>query len=372
MKKKITVLPGDGIGPEVVEQGIKVIHAINNVFEHQFELKTRDFGAISIEKHGTPLTDETLKDCMQSDAVFLGAIGDPKYDHDPTLPVRPEQGLLKLRKSLALFSNIRPITTYELLNEVSPLKNELLKEVDFVIYRELTGGIYFGEKKRSEDKGTASDLCEYSENEISRIAYQAFETASNRKNKLTLIDKANVLETSRLWRKVIQDISKEYPSVKVDYLFVDNAAMQVVLNPGQFDVILTENMFGDIISDLSSVITGSLGMLPSSSVGSKAALFEPIHGSFPQAKGLDIANPMATILSVAMMYEHFGLFQEAKMIKNGVKWALNNRIITKDLANGEEPSTCSKVGDMVAWFIEEKGSINIKRESTKLSLNCII
>jgi len=372
MKKKITVLPGDGIGPEVVEQGIKVMHAINNVFEHQFDLKTADFGAISIDKHGTPLTDKTLENCLESDAVFLGAIGDPKYDNDPTLPVRPEQGLLKLRKSLQLFSNIRPITTYELLNDVSPLKNQLLKEVDFVIYRELTGGIYFGEKKISEDKSKASDLCEYSENEISRIAYQAFEAATNRRNQLTLIDKANVLETSRLWRRVIQDISKEYPSVKVDYLFVDNAAMQVMLNPGQFDVILTENMFGDIISDLASVITGSLGMLPSSSVGNKVALFEPIHGSYPQAKGLDIANPMAAILSVAMMYEHFGLFQEAEMIKNGVKWALNNGIVTKDLSNQEEPSACSKVGDMVAWFIEEKGSVNIKRESTKLSLNCII
>ena len=372
MKKKITVLPGDGIGPEVVEQGIKVMNAINNVFEHHFELKMADFGAISIEKHGTPLTDETLENCLESDAVYLGAIGDPKYDNDPTLPVRPEQGLLKLRKSLQLFSNIRPITTYDLLNEVSPLKNERLEDVDFVIYRELTGGIYFGEKKLSDDKSVASDLCEYSESEISRIAYQAFEAATNRRNKLTLIDKANVLETSRLWRRVIQDISKEYPNVEVDYLFVDNAAMQVMLNPAQFDVILTENMFGDIISDLASVITGSLGMLPSSSVGSEVALFEPIHGSYPQAKGLDIANPMAAILSVAMMYEHFGLFQEAEMIKNGVNWALNNGIATKDLNASNDPSTCSKVGDIIAWFIEEKGSVNIKSESTKLSLNCII
>ncbi len=372
MKKKITVLSGDGIGPEVVEQGLKVMNAINNGFEHQFDLKKADFGAISIDKHGTPLTDDTLNNCIESDAVLLGAIGEPKYDIDPTLEVRPEQGLLKLRKSLQLFSNIRPITTYELLKDISPLKNNLLKEVDFVIYRELTGGIYFGEKKISKDNTTASDLCEYAESEISRIAYQAFEAASNRRNKLTLIDKANVLETSRLWRRVIQDISKEYPKVKVDYLFVDNAAMQVMLNPAQFDVILTENMFGDIISDLSSVITGSIGMLPSASVGSKVAMFEPIHGSYPQAKGLDIANPMATILSVAMMYEYFGLFQEAEMIKNGVKWALNNNITTEDLNNAEEPSACSKVGDMIAWFIEERGTANIKSESTKLSLNCII
>lgn len=374
MKKKITVLPGDGIGPEVVEQGLKVINAVNSVFEHQFDLKSSDFGAISIDKHGTPLTEDTLQECLNSDAVFLGAIGDPKYDNNPTLNVRPEQGLLKIRKSLGLFSNIRPITTYSLLNDVSPLKNHLLENVDLVIYRELTGGIYFGEKKISEDKTVVSDLCEYSEGEISRIAYQAFEAATNRRNKLTLIDKANVLETSRLWRRVIQDISKEYPNVEVDYLFVDNAAMQMMINPAQFDVVLTENMFGDIISDLSSVITGSLGMLPSASVGAKVAMFEPIHGSYPQAKGKDIANPMATILSVAMMYEHFGLFQESEMIKNGVKWALNNGVATQDICinNDQEPSSCSKVGDMIAWFIEEKGSVSIKRESTRLSQNVII
>ncbi len=372
MKKKITVLPGDGIGPEVVAQGLKVIHAINQSFDHEFELTEADFGAVAIDKTGNPLPEESLNQCLTSDAIFLGAIGDPKYDHDPTLPVRPEQGLLKLRKALELFSNIRPITTYDLLNDVSPLKNDLLREVDFVIYRELTGGIYFGEKQLSEDKSLASDLCEYSEKEISRIAYQAFEAASNRRNKLTLIDKANVLETSRLWRRVVQDISSEYPNVEVDYLFVDNAAMQVMLNPGQFDVILTENMFGDIISDLASVITGSLGMLPSASVGIKSALFEPIHGSFPQAKGLDIANPMAAILSVAMMYEHFGLFEESELIKRGIRWALNNDIVTKDLSGRKEASACSKVGDVVAWFIEEKGDLQIKREQSEVSLNCII
>lgn len=372
MRKKITILPGDGIGPEVVDQGIKVINAVNHMFDHQFELTESDFGAIAIDKHGTPLPEKTLASCLNSDAIFLGAIGDPKYDNDPILKVRPEQGLLKLRKSLELFSNIRPIATHDLLNDVSPLKNSLLKEVDFVIYRELTGGIYFGEKKLSDDKSYASDLCEYSEKEISRIAYQAFEAATNRRNKVTLVDKANVLETSRLWRKVIQDISKEYPNVEVDYLFVDNAAMQVMLNPGQFDVILTENMFGDIISDLSSVITGSLGMLPSASVGTKTALFEPIHGSFPQAKGLDIANPMAAILSVAMMYEHFGLYEEADMIKKGVNWALDHNVVTQDLSAERDASACSKVGDVVAWFIEEKGEMKIKKESIKVSLNCII
>ncbi|MEP0985338.1 3-isopropylmalate dehydrogenase [Ekhidna sp.] len=372
MKKKITILPGDGIGPEVVNQGLKVIEAINDLYDHHFELIQADFGAVSIDKHGSPFTDEALSECLSSDAIFLGAIGDPKYDNDPNLPVRPEQGLLKLRKSLELFSNIRPISTYDLLTDVSPLKNSLLKDVDFVIYRELTGGIYFGEKHISTDRTYASDLCEYTDKEISRITYQAFEAAMSRRKKLTLVDKANVLETSRLWRRVVQDISVEYPEVVVDYLFVDNAAMQVVLNPGQFDVILTENMFGDIISDLASVITGSLGMLPSASIGKKTALFEPIHGSYPQAQGLDIANPMAAILSVAMMYEHFGLLQEAEMIKEGIKWALDNQIVTQDLSITKEASSCSKVGDVIAWFIEEEGELKIKNDSTKISLNCII
>ena len=372
MKKKITILPGDGIGPEVVDQGLKVIEAVNHVFEHEFELNHADFGAISIDKNGTPLTDETLEKCIESDAVFLGAIGDPKFDNDPTLPVRPEQGLLKLRKSLELFSNIRPVKTYDLLFEASPLKNRLLKDVDFVIYRELTGGIYFGEKQLSDDRNTASDLCEYTDKEVSRIAYQAFEAAMNRRKKLTLVDKANVLETSRLWRRVVQEISLEYPEVAVDYLFVDNAAMQVVQNPGQFDVVLTENMFGDIISDLASVITGSLGMLPSASVGKRVALFEPIHGSYPQAKGLDIANPLASILSAAMMYDHFGLYQEGEMIRNAVLWTLNNNIVTQDLSFDDNSSSCSKVGDMIACYIEEKGNLSIKSESVRVSMNCII
>ncbi|MEM9896646.1 MAG: 3-isopropylmalate dehydrogenase [Bacteroidota bacterium] len=321
MKKEIVVLPGDGIGPEVVEQSLKVLEAVNTAFHHEFSYVKEDFGGASIDKHGVPLTEEVLSRCLKSDAVLLGAIGDPKFDNDPTLKVRPEQGLLHLRKSLQLFSNIRPICTYELLKDISPLKNRLLEEVDFVIYRELTGGIYFGEKKLSEDEKEASDLCSYSESEVSRIAYQAFEAATSRRNKLTLVDKANVMETSRLWRRVIQDISQEYPTVEVDYLFVDNAAMQVMLNPSQFDVILTENMFGDIISDLASVITGSLGMLPSASVGKKTALFEPIHGSFPQAAGKDIANPMATVLSLGMMLDHFGLYEEATIIKNAVNCA---------------------------------------------------
>ncbi|MEQ9402801.1 MAG: 3-isopropylmalate dehydrogenase [Cyclobacteriaceae bacterium] len=372
MKKNITVLAGDGIGPEVMNQAMKVIEAVNSGFGHEFTLNKALMGAVSIDQTGEPITLETLELCEKSDAVLLGAIGDPKYDNNPELTVRPEQGLLKLRKTLELFSNIRPISTYDILKEVSPVKTRLLENVDMVIYRELTGGIYFGEKTLSADKNTATDLCSYSTHEISRIAYQAFEAASNRRNKLTLVDKANVLETSRLWRKVVQDISKEYPNVKVDYLFVDNAAMQIIQAPASFDVILTENMFGDIISDLASVITGSLGMLASASIGNKTALFEPIHGSYPQAKGLDIANPMATILSVAMMYDHFKLVEEAALIRKAIDWAIDNKVVTQDIAGDFEAQPCSKVGDMIAFFLEEQGNVEMKNDSVNMSLNCII
>lgn len=372
MKKNITILSGDGIGPEVMNQGVKVVEAVNAVFDHDFKLQEALMGAVSIDATGEAITSETLAQCEKSDAVLLGAIGDPKYDNNPALKVRPEQGLLKLRKTLELFSNVRPISTYNILNDVSPLKNRLLENVDMVIYRELTGGIYFGEKTLSEDKNTATDLCSYTSHEISRIAYQAFEAAASRSKKLTLVDKANVLETSRLWRRVVQDISAEYPEVEVNYMFVDNAAMQVMLNPAGFDVILTENMFGDIISDLASVITGSLGMLASASVGNKTAMFEPIHGSYPQAKGLDIANPMATILSVAMMYDHFKLTEEAELIRNGVDWAIKNGIVTKDIAGNSQAHACSKVGDMIVCFIEERGDIEMKNDSIQMSQNVII
>jgi 3-isopropylmalate dehydrogenase len=372
MKKNITILPGDGIGPEVIDQAIKVIEAVNTVFDHEFKLEHALMGAVSIDAAGEAISDETLVRCEKSDAVLLGAIGDPKYDNNPELKVRPEQGLLKLRKTLELFSNVRPISTYDILKDVSPLKERLLNNVDLVIYRDLTGGIYFGEKTRAEDGSSASDLCTYTSHEISRIAYQAFEAASNRKKKLTLVDKANVLETSRLWRKVVQDISTEYPDVEVDYMFVDNAAMQVMLAPSSFDVILTENMFGDIISDLASVIIGSLGMLASASVGNKTALFEPIHGSFPQAKGLDMANPMATILSVAMMYDHFKLYDEAELIRSAVNWAIEHKIVTQDIAGDGEAHSCSKVGDLIAHYLEEQGNVEMKKDSINMSLNCII
>ena len=260
---------------------------------------------------------------------------------------------------------------YDVLKDVSPLKNENLKDVDLVVYRELTGGIYFGEKKLSQDGETASDLCSYSVGEITRIAKMAFEAATHRRNKLTLVDKANVLETSRLWRKVVQEMANDHPSVEVDYLYVDNAAMQMVVNPSQFDVILTENMFGDIISDLSSVLTGSLGMLPSASIGDSAAMFEPCHGSYPQAAGKDIANPMATILSVAMMYDYFEMFNEAQAIRNAVNWALNEGVVTEDVSS-ESSCRCSIVGDLIAHYIEEKGDVSLNRSRIAEALNTVI
>src|SRR3954467_3655092 len=276
MKKNIGVILGDGIGPEVTRQAIKVLDAVAERFRHDFHYKYGLMGAIAIDKTGNPLPDETIEMCLNSDAILFGAIGHPKYDNDPTAKVRPEQGLLKLRKSLQLFANIRPVTTYSALHHLSPLKNKNLEDVDFIIFRELTGGIYFGKKETNEEKTQAIDECVYTKPEIDRITHLAFQYAMQRRKRLTLVDKANVLETSRLWRKVVQEIAAEYPEVAVDYMFVDNAAMQIILYPKQFDVILTENMFGDIISDEASVISGSLGLLPSASIGTGVALFEPI------------------------------------------------------------------------------------------------
>jgi 3-isopropylmalate dehydrogenase len=331
MKKNIVVIEGDGIGPEVTRQAVKVLNAIAECFDHQFHYRYCLMGAVAIDKTGNPLPDETIEQAMQSDAILFGAIGHPKYDNDPSAKVRPEQGLLKLRKSLQLFANIRPINTYPSLHHLSPLKTKNIEGVDFIIYRELTGGIYFGKKETSADQRNAFDECIYSREEIERIAHLAFKQAMLRRKKLTLVDKANVLETSRLWRKVTQEIAQGYPDVKLDFLFVDNAAMQIIVNPKQFDVILTENMFGDILSDEASVISGSLGLLPSASVGIGTAVFEPIHGSYPQAAGKDIANPLGSILSAAMMLDHFGLHKEAELVREAVEWTLINGFVTKDI-----------------------------------------
>lgn len=369
---QITVLSGDGIGPEIVEQAVKTIKAIENRFGHSFQLEYVDFGAISIDHHGIPFTDEAEEKCLQSDAVLLGAIGDPKYDNDPTIKVRPEQGLLQLRKALGLYSNIRPLKIYDSLKEISPLKKERIENVDIEMYRELTGGIYFGEKELNEEGTIAKDVCTYSVEEIERIAIKAYGAAERRNKKLTLVDKANVLETSRLWRKVVQKMSEQFPEVQTNYMFVDNAAMQLITNPSQFDVILTENMFGDILSDEASVISGSIGLLPSASIGDKHALFEPIHGSYPEAKGKGIANPIATILSVAMMMDHFNLTEEARVIRCAVEQIVNANILTPDL-NQKDAFSTQLVGDVIAYLVEdEQLSIESSFEKMKVSLMTII
>lgn len=355
MTLNIALLPGDGIGPEVVREAQKILDSVAQAFGHNIKYTEALVGAIAIDNTGSALPDETIQICHQADAVLFGAIGHPKYDNDPTAKVRPEQGLLKLRKELGLYANIRPVRAFDALLDMSPLKREFIQGTDLIIYRELTGGIYFGEKKLSADGNTASDLCEYSAYEIERIAHLAFKAAQTRKNKVTLVDKANVLETSRLWRKIVGEMSSQYPDVILDFLFVDNAAMQVILAPSQFDVILTENMFGDIISDECSVIGGSIGLLASASVGDGTALFEPIHGSYPQATGQNIANPIASILSVVMLLDHFGLFSEAHSVRYAVDQAISEGIVTQDI-NKENYYTTSEVGDAIAHKVLKASS----------------
>src|SRR6201996_4936623 len=371
MQKNIVVIEGDGIGPEVTRQAIKVLNAIAQAGGHEFHYTYHLMGACAIDKTGNPLPDETIEAALNSDAILFGAIGHPKYDNDPSAKVRPEQGLLKLRKSLQLFANIRPVATYPALQHLSPLKAKILDGVDFVIFRELTGGIYFGKKEVDAEATRASDDCVYTREEIERISHLAFKQAQQRRKKLTLVDKANVLETSRLWRKVVQDIASRYSDVKVDFLFVDNAAMQIILNPKQFDVILTENMFGDIISDEASVISGSLGLLPSASIGKGSALFEPIHGSYPQAAGKDIANPLGSILSAAMMLDHFGLQTEATRVREAANWTLQNGFVTKDI----DPINfyfSSTIGELISDFVSGRISGDINRENVVLRKSTII
>jgi 3-isopropylmalate dehydrogenase len=371
MQKHIVVIEGDGIGPEVTRQAIKVLNAVAQAGGHEFNYSYHLMGACAIDKTGNPLPDETIEATLNSDAILFGAIGHPKYDNDPSAKVRPEQGLLKLRKSLQLFANIRPVTTYPALQHLSPLKAKILEDVDFVIFRELTGGIYFGKKETNAEGTQASDECTYSRDEIERIAHLAFKQAQQRRKKLTLVDKANVLETSRLWRKVVQDIAGQYADVKVDFLFVDNAAMQIILNPRQFDVILTENMFGDIISDEASVISGSLGLLPSASIGKGSALFEPIHGSYPQAAGKDIANPLGSILSAAMLLDHFGLNTEASLVREAANWTLQNGFVTKDIDPINFYFT-STIGELISDYVSGKTPGDIHKGNIELRKSTII
>lgn len=358
MNLKIAVLPGDGIGPEVVLQAKKALYAISVMFDHEFIFEDALIGAVAIDKTGTALPEQTLNLCLNTDVVLLGTVGDgdPKYDNNPDAQKRPSQAVLKLRKELGLFANKRPIKTYATLMHSSPLKREIIEGTDFIIFRELTGGIYFSDKSLNDEKNKATDVCEYSEEEITRITHLAFQAAQKRRNKVTMVDKANVLETSRLWRNVVQKVAYDYPGVELNFLFVDTAAMQLVLNPRQFDVILTENLFGDILSDEASAITGSIGLLASASFGTKKALFEPIHKSFPQAKGKNIANPIASIVSAAMLLEHFGLTEEAKLVHEAIEKAIEYNVVTLDLNPGTSFGT-NEVGEFVSNFILNKDDL---------------
>ena len=352
MNIKIAVLPGDGIGPEIIEQAMKTVKTVCRKFNHSPEYAYGLTGAAAIKETGEPYPEATHKLCMQSDAVLFGAIGDPKYDNNPKATVRPEQGLLRMRKQLGLYANIRPVETFPALLHKSPLRRELVEDANFVCIRELTGGIYFGEKGRRDNGNTAFDNCVYTRTEIERILRLAYDFAAKRNKRLTVVDKANVLESSRLWREVAQEMAPQYPDIETDFMFVDNAAMQIIQWPKKFDVMVTENMFGDILTDEASVITGSLGLLPSASVGIHTPVFEPIHGSYPQAAGRDIANPVAAILSAAMMFEYaFNLKAEGALIRRAVKASLEAGYVTADI-DADNPRKTSETGDWIAEWIE--------------------
>ncbi len=338
MKKNILVIPGDGIGQEVTDWGKKVLEKIALKFNHQFDFDEALMGHVAIEATGNPLPDETLAKANASDAILFGAIGHIKYDNDPSAKVRPEQGLLKIRKELGLYANLRPIKLFDELLGASSIKPEILRGADILFFRELTGDVYFGEKKRSEDRKTASDLMIYSAYEVERIAIKAYEAAMKRNKKLCSVDKANVLESSRLWREVVQDVAKKYPEVETEHMFIDNAAMQLIKDPKRFDVVLTANLFGDILTDEASQIAGSMGMLASASVGDKIGFYEPIHGSAHDIAGKGIANPLASILSAALLLEiSFGLKKEAEAIVNAVDQTLKQGWRSADIADYTTP-----------------------------------
>lgn len=339
MKKNILIIPGDGIGQEVTVWGKAALEEIAIAFNHEFIFSEALMGHAAIEATANPLPDETLDEARKSDAILFGAIGHLKYDQDPNLKVRPEQGLLKIRKELGLYANLRPIVLFDDLLNASSLKPEVLKGTDILFFRELTGDVYFGEKVRSEDGNTASDLMIYHRYEIERIARKAFAAARTRRKKLCSVDKANVLESSRLWRETVQEIAKEYPDVETEHMFVDNAAMQLVKDPKRFDVVLTANLFGDILTDEASQIAGSMGMLASASIGDGTGLFEPIHGSAHDIAGRNIANPLASILSAALMLDiGFGLHDEAKHLTDAVNAVLRAGFRTVDIADKLTPS----------------------------------
>lgn len=349
MKLNIALLSGDGIGPEVIDQAVKVSDAIANKFNHSINWIEALTGAAAIDAVGDPYPLETHQICLNADAILFGAIGHPKFDNNPFAKVRPEQGLLKMRKDLGLFANVRPTFTFPSLIDKSPLKRERIEGTDLVFLRELTSGIYFGERGRKDNGNTAFDTCTYTREEVKRLAKKGFELAMNRSKKLCCVDKANVLESSRLWRETVQSMEKDYPEVTVTYEFVDAVAMRLIQWPNSYDVLITENLFGDILTDEASVISGSMGLMPSASIGLKTSLFEPIHGSYPQAAGKDIANPIATILSAAMMFEDaFNLKKEADLIRNVVNQSLEESIVSEDLSNGGKSYKTSEIGDWLS------------------------
>ena len=329
MKLKIAVLAGDGIGPEISKVGVDVMNAVAKRFGHEITYTQAICGAAAIDEVGDPFPEETFRTCQEADAVFFSAVGDPKFDNNPAAKVRPEQGWLAMRKKLGLYANIRPVQTFSCLLHKSPLKDELVRGADFVCIRELTGGMYFGEKHEGDDY--AYDTDKYTRGEIERILKVAYEYAARRRKHLTVVDKANVLASSRLWRKVAQEMATQHPDIQTDFMYVDNASMRMIQEPTFFDVMVTENTFGDILTDEGSCISGSMGLLPSASVGDGTPVFEPIHGSWPQAKGKNIANPLAQVLSAAMLFEFFGLEEEGKIIRKAVDASLDSNVRTPEI-----------------------------------------
>ena len=351
MKLKIAVLSGDGIGPEIMKQGVAVLDAVAEKYGHQFEYEEALCGAHAIDAVGDPYPEATHEVCMRADAVLFAAVGDLRFDNNPSAKVRPEQGLLAMRKKLGLFANIRPVATFDCLIHKSPLKDELLRGADFVVIRELTGGMYFGEKHEDDDMAFDTDI--YTRPEIERILKVAFECAQNRKKHLTVVDKANVLASSRLWRKIAKEMEPLYPDVTTDYMFIDNASMRVLTEPRFFDVIVTENTFGDILTDETSCITGSMGLQPSASLGEHTPLFEPVHGSWPQAAGQNIANPLAQILSAAMLLEHFGLKEEGTLVRQAVDASLQANVRTPEIqVEGGPRYGTREVGEWIVNYVK--------------------
>lgn len=353
MKLKIAVLSGDGIGPEIMIQGVAVMDAIAEKFGHEVEYTEAICGAKAIDEVGDPFPEETFQTCKEADAVLFAAVGDLRFDNDPTAKVRPEQGLLAMRKKLGLFANIRPVQTFKCLLHKSPLRAELVDGADFICIRELTGGMYFGEKYQDNDKAYDTNI--YTRLEVERILKVGFDYARKRSHHLTVVDKANVLASSRLWRQIAKEMEPMYPDVKVDYMFVDNAAMRMIAEPTFFDVMVTENTFGDILTDEGSCISGSMGLLPSASTGESTPVFEPVHGSWPQAAGMNLANPLAQILSVAMMLEHFNLHDEASMVRKAVDASLDANVRTPEIqVEGGAAYGTREVGQWIVDWIKRQ------------------